>query len=111
MFKPTGTRLLVKRIEPKDTTEGGIHIPDQAKEKGQDGVIIECGDIVVQCEHCGAEEPTRFAKDDHILFGKYAGTPVIIDGEECVVIEEEDVLGIYKKDSAAEAANALLRNE
>ena len=93
MFKPIGPRLLVKRNEPE---EGVIKIPDQAKEASCIGTIITVGDGPVS-ECCGASLGSRYNKEDTILFGWYAGTAIDIDGEEHLVIDEDDVIGIYEE--------------
>jgi len=97
MFKVTGPRLLVRRIKTADKTDAGIHIPDQAKEKGSKGVIVRVGDgPVTEC--CGMPLGSQFNEGDHIMFGKYAGTELVVDGEEHLIIGEEDVLGVFTDD-------------
>ena len=91
-FRPLGDRVLVRRIEEEAKTKGGIIIPDTAKEKPQEGEIIAVGP--------GArdEDGKRIAMDvkagDRILFGKWSGTEVKIDGEDLIIMKESDVLGI-----------------
>ena len=90
--RPLHDRLLVKRIEEKETVKGGIIIPDTAKEKPQEGEVIAVGNGKI------LENGTKLALDvkagDKILFGKYSGTEIKIDGEEFIIMKEEEVLGI-----------------
>ena len=81
-FTPLHDRLLVRRIEDNETVRGGIIIPDSAKEKPQEGEVISVG---------------KGKSNDRILFGKYSGTEIRIDGEEFLIMREEEVLGILKK--------------
>jgi len=93
-FRPLHDRVLVRRIEEDDTTVGGIIIPDTAKEKPQEGEVIAAG------SGTKAEDGTVTALDvkagDLILFGKYSGNEVTIDGEELLIMEESDILGIIE---------------
>jgi chaperonin GroES len=90
--RPLHDRLLVRRIEEKETVKGGIIIPDSAKEKPQEGEIIAAGNGKV------LENGTKLALDvktgDKILFGKYSGTEIKIDGEELLILREDEVLAI-----------------
>ena len=92
--RPLHDRLLVKRIEEKETIKGGIIIPDTAKEKPQEGEVIAVGNGKI------LENGTKLALDvkagDKILFGKYSGTEVKIDGDEHVMLREEDILGVIE---------------
>jgi chaperonin GroES len=100
-FTPLHDRVLVERIESDEKTKGGLIIPDSAKEKPAEGRIVAVG--------AGAkdEDGERIAMDvkagDHILFGKWSGTEVTIDGKELLIMKESDILGIIE-DSAASAA-------
>lgn len=91
-FRPLHDRLLVRRIEAEDKTAGGIIIPDTAQEKPMEGEVLAVG------EGLRAEDGKRIALDvapgDRILFGKWSGTEVKIDGEDLVIMKEADVLGI-----------------
>ena len=91
-FTPLHDRILVKRVEEATTTRGGIIIPDSAKDKPQEGEVISVGKGRVN------EDGKTFAlavKDgDRILFGKYSGTEIKIDGEDFIIMKEEEVLGI-----------------
>lgn len=92
MFTPLHDRVLVRRIEGDEKTSGGLIIPDNAKEKPQEGEVVSVGD--------GARDETgaRIAMDvkagDKILFGKWSGTEIKIDGEELMIMKESDILGI-----------------
>ena len=93
-IRPLQDRILVKRVDEEETTTGGIIIPDSAKEKPQEGLVaavgpgktLESGDIAEIAVKAG----------DRILFSKYAGTEVNLDGEEHLIIREDDVLGILE---------------
>ncbi len=91
-FKPLGDRILIKQLEAKDQTKGGIVLPDTAKEKPQEGQIVAVGPGKTSDE--GKVIPLSLKVGDKILYGKYSGTEVNIDGDEYLIIREEDVLGI-----------------
>ena len=93
-IRPLQDRILVKRIEEEETTKGGIIIPDTAKEKPQEGKIIAVGKGKISED--GKVTPLDVKKGDKILFSKYAGTEVNIDGEEHLIIREDDVLGVVE---------------
>jgi chaperonin GroES len=90
--KPLQDRILVKRIEEEEKTKGGIIIPDAAKEKPQEGKVIAVGDGKVLDN--GTKLKLSVKAGDKILFGKYSGTEIKIDGEEHLILREDDVLGI-----------------
>ena len=92
---PLHDYVLVKRVEEKETTKGGIIIPDTAKEKPQEGEVISVGKGKSNDE--GKVFPLDVKAGDSILFGKYSGTEIKIDGEEFLIMREEEVLGILKK--------------
>jgi chaperonin GroES len=93
-FTPLHDRILVRRVSEGDTTRGGIIIPDSAKEKQQEGEVIAVGSGRVNED--GKVFPLDVKPGDRVLFGKYAGTEIKIDGEEFVILkEEQDVLGIF----------------
>ncbi len=94
-IRPLQDRILVKRIEEEEQTEGGIIIPDTAKEKPIEGKVIAVGKGKVSED--GKIVPLDVKKGDRILFGKYAGTEVKIEGEEHLIMREEDVLGVIEK--------------
>ena len=93
-FKPLADRLLVKRLEEEETKQGGIIIPDTAKEKPQKGEVVEVGPG--RLDDKGKRVSLEVKKGDKILFGKYAGTEVKIGKEEYLIMREDDVLGIVK---------------
>lgn len=90
--KPLGDRVLVKRLEAENKTKGGIIIPDTAKEKPREGKVISVGDGKVD-EH-GKRVPLAVKANDKVLFSSYAGTDIKIEGEEYLIMKEEDVLAI-----------------
>ena len=92
--KPLYDRLLVKRIEEKETRAGGIIIPDTAKEKPMEGKVIAVGTGKVEKD--GKRTPLEVKVGDRILFGKYAGTEIKIDDKEHVILREEEVLGVIE---------------
>jgi chaperonin GroES len=93
-IKPLADRILVKREDPSETVRGGIIIPDTAKEKPQEGRVVAVGPGKVDDE--GKRVPMEVKKGDKILMGKYAGTEVKIDGEEHLIMREDDVLAIIE---------------
>ncbi len=93
-LKPLQDRILVQRIEEEKTTKGGIIIPDTAKEKPAEGKVVAVGNGKVGED--GKRIPLEIKKGDRILFGKYAGTEVKIEGEEYLILREDDVLGIIE---------------
>ena len=94
-FTPLHDRILVRRLEEGETMRGGIIIPDSAKEKPQEGQVISVGKGKSNDE--GKVFPLDVKAGDNILFGKYSGTEIKIDGEEFLIMREEEVLGIVKK--------------
>ncbi len=94
-IRPLQDRILVKRLEGEDKTKGGIIIPDAAKEKPSEGMVMAVGKGKISDN--GKALPLDVKKDDHILFSKYAGTDVTIDGEEYLIMREDDVLGVINK--------------
>jgi chaperonin GroES len=93
-FTPLHDRILVRRIEEGETVRGGIIIPDSAKEKPQEGEVISVGKGKSNDE--GKVFPLDVKSGDRVLFGKYSGTEIKIDGEEFLIMREEEVLGILK---------------
>jgi chaperonin GroES len=91
-FVPLHDRILVRRVEEPETTKSGLIIPDTAKEKPQDGEVIAVGKGKVKDD--GKVIPLEVKPGDRILFGKYAGTDIILDGEDYLIMREEEVLGI-----------------
>ena len=92
---PLHDRIVVRRVEEAETTRGGIIIPDSAKEKPQEGEVIAVGKGKSNDE--GKVFPLDVKAGDRILFGKYSGTEIKIDGEEYLIMREEEVLGIIKR--------------
>jgi len=94
-IRPLQDRILVKRIEEEQKTEGGIIIPDTAKEKPMEGKVVAVGKGKVSED--GKLMPLDLKKGDRILFSKYAGTDVKIEGKEHLIMREDDVLGVIEK--------------
>jgi len=94
-FTPLHDRILVRRVEEGEQLRGGIIIPDSAKEKPQQGEVISVGKGKSNDE--GKTFPLDVKAGDSILFGKYSGTEIKLDGEELLIMREEEVLGIIKK--------------
>jgi chaperonin GroES len=93
-FRPLGDRVLVKRIKEEERTKGGIVIPDTAKEKPQEGKVVSVGKG--KYSEDGKLIPIEVKAGDKILFGKYSGSEVKLNGEEHVIMREEDILGILE---------------
>jgi chaperonin GroES len=92
--RPLHDRILVQRIDEETTSKGGIIIPDTAKEKPQQGKVIAVGGGRVNED--GKVTPLDVKKSDRVLFSKYAGTEVTLDGEEHLILREDDVLAILE---------------
>ena len=93
-IRPLQDRLLVKRLEKDEKSKGGIIIPDTAKEKPQEGEVVAVGKGKVGDD--GKVVPLDVKKGDKILFSKYAGTEIKIDGQEVLIMREDDVLGVIE---------------
>ena len=93
-IRPLQDRIIVKRIEEEETSKGGIIIPDSAKEKPQEGKVIAAGKGKIGED--GKVQPLDVKKGDKVLFSKYAGTEVNIEGDEHLIIREDDVLGVVE---------------
>jgi chaperonin GroES len=91
-LRPLQDRLLVQRVKEEEKTKGGIIIPDTAKEKPAEGKVVAVGKGKVDDK--GKPIPMEVKKGDRILFGKYSGTEIKIEGEEYLIMREDDVLGI-----------------
>ena len=104
-IRPLQDRILVQRIEEEETTKGGIIIPDTAKEKPSEGKVVAVGKGKVSED--GKVHPLDVKKGDRILFSKYAGTEVKVDGEEHIIIREDDVLGIVGVGRSFEMAKEI----
>jgi chaperonin GroES len=93
-LRPLQDRLLVKRLEEKEQVQGGIIIPDTAKEKPQEAKVLAVGPGRVTDD--GKVQPIEIKVGDTVVFGKYAGTEVKIDGDDLLIIREDDVLGVLE---------------
>ena len=91
-FRPLGDRVLVRRVEEESKTKGGIIIPDTAKEKPQEGEVVSVGPGARDDK--GVVNALELKAGDRILFGKWSGTEVKIDGEDLIIMKESDVLGV-----------------
>ena len=93
-FRPLHDRVLVRRVEAEEKTAGGIIIPDTAKEKPQEGEIVAVGNGAI------GDDNERVALDvkvgDRVLFGKWSGTEVTVDGEELLIMKESDIMGVLE---------------
>ncbi|MDD2390268.1 MAG: co-chaperone GroES [Desulfobacterales bacterium] len=92
--RPLNDRILVKRVEEETTTKGGIIIPDTAKEKPAEGKIIAAGNGKLADD--GKRIPLEVKIGDRVLFGKYSGTEIKIEGDEYLIMREDDVLGVIE---------------
>ncbi len=101
-FRPLHDRVLVRRIDAEEKTAGGIIIPDTAKEKPQEGEIIAAGPGARN--ELGQLVPLDVKTGDRVLFGKWSGTEVKIDGQDYLIMKESDLLGVVEKTSALKAA-------
>ena len=101
-FRPLHDRVLIKRLEQDEKTAGGIIIPDTAKEKPQEGEVIAVG-AGMRTED-GKVHPLDVKAGDRVLFGKWSGTEVKIDGVEYIIMKESDIMGILDSSSAKKKA-------
>ena len=97
-FRPLHDRVLVRRVKEEEKSKGGIIIPDTVKEKPQEGKIVAVGSGARSEE--GKVTPLDVKAGDRVLFGKWSGTEVTIDGEELIIMKESDILGIVEKTPA-----------
>ena len=93
-FRPLGDRVLVKRVEEESKTKGGIIIPDTAKEKPQEGEVVSVGPGAR--DESGKIQPLDVKAGDKILFGKWSGTEVKLDGKDLLIMKESDILGVLE---------------
>ena len=93
-IRPLHDRVIVKRIEEEETTKGGIIIPDTAKEKPSEGKVVSVGNGKIGDD--GKRIPLEIKKGDRILFGKYSGSDVKIEGEEYLIMREDDILCVIE---------------
>ena len=107
-FRPLHDRVVVKRLEGEEKTKGGIIIPDSAKEKPQEGKIVAVGPGAR--DESGKLVPLDVKAGDRILFGKWSGTEVKIDGEDLLIMKESDILGIVELTTPSTAKPKFLRS-
>jgi chaperonin GroES len=103
-FRPLHDQILVKRIEAEEKTRGGIIIPDTAKEKPIEGEVLAVGPGAR--DENGAVQPLDVQVGDRVLFGKWSGTEVIIEGEDRLIMKETDVFGVIEDDAHSSARAA-----
>ncbi|MCG8504940.1 MAG: co-chaperone GroES [Sphingomonadales bacterium] len=101
-FRPLHDRVLVRRLDSEEKTAGGIIIPDTAQEKPQEGEVVAVGPGAKNEQ--GVVAPLDVKAGDRILFGKWSGTEVKVDGEELLIMKESDIMGIIEGNAAAKAA-------
>ena len=101
-FRPLGDRVLVRRVEEEEKTKGGIIIPDTAKEKPQEGEVLAVGPGAR--DESGKLQALDVRAGDRILFGKWSGTEVKLNGEDLLIMKESDILGVLEPEKAAKAA-------
>ena len=101
-FRPLHDRVVVRRVKSEEKTKGGIIIPDTAQEKPMEGVIVAVGPG--GRDEAGKLIPIDVAKGDTVLFGKWSGTEVKIDGEELLIMKESDIMGVVEGKSAGRKA-------
>jgi chaperonin GroES len=101
-IRPINDRIIVQRIEEEEQMRGGLYIPDTAKEKPQEGKVIAVGNGKLL--ENGSRTPIDIKAGDKVLFGKYAGTEVKLDGEEYLILREDDVLGVIEDATKGKAA-------
>jgi chaperonin GroES len=97
-FRPLHDRVVVRRIEPEEKSKGGIIIPDTAKEKPQEGEIVAVGPGAR--DENGQLQPLGVKTGDRVLFGKWSGTEVRIDGQDLLIMKESDIMGVIEETSA-----------
>jgi chaperonin GroES len=100
--RPLHDRILLKRIEEKESIKGGIIIPDTAKEKPQEGLVVAVGNGKIL--ENGTKISLEVKEGDRVLFGKYSGTEIKVDGEEYLIVREDDVLGILTESAKSKAS-------
>jgi chaperonin GroES len=98
-FRPLHDRVVIRRLDGEEKTKGGIIIPDTAKEKPQEGEVVAVG--AGARNETGKLVPLDVKAGDRVLFGKWSGTEVKIDGEELIIMKESDIMGVIEKSAAA----------
>jgi chaperonin GroES len=98
-IKPLHDRVIVKRIEETENMRGGLYIPDTAKEKPQEGEVIAVGEG--KYKEDGTRQTLDVKEGDRVLFGKYSGSEIKLDGEEFLIMREDEILGVIERAGAA----------
>ncbi len=106
-LRPLHDRVVIKRAEEKEQMVGGLYVPDTAKEKPQQGEVIAVGEGRIL--ENGERVPPELKVGDQVLFGKYSGTEVKIDGEEYLIMRESDIFGVVEAAEKAQSASAQKR--
>ena len=101
-FRPLHDRVLIRRVESEEKSAGGIIIPDTAKEKPMEGEVVAAGPGARGDD--GNVQPMDLKAGDRVLFGKWSGTEVKLDGEELIIMKESDVMGVIERDDVARKA-------
>jgi chaperonin GroES len=104
-FRPLHDRVVVRRVDAEEKTKGGIIIPDTAKEKPQEGEIIAAGPGAR--DESGKIQPLDVKAGDRVLFGKWSGTEVRIDGEDLLIMKESDLMGVVEQTMAKKIKNLV----
>jgi chaperonin GroES len=101
-FRPLHDRVLIQRVESEEKSAGGIIIPDTAKEKPMEGEVVAAGPGARGED--GKLQPMELKAGDRVLFGKWSGTEVKLEGEELIIMKESDIMGVIERDDAARKA-------
>jgi chaperonin GroES len=101
-FRPLHDRVLIRRVGSEEKTVGGIIIPDTAQEKPMEGEVVAAGPGARNEE--GVIQPLEVKAGDRVLFGKWSGTEVKLEGEELIIMKESDIMGVIERDDAARKA-------
>ena len=101
-FRPLHDRVVVRRLEGEEKTKGGIIIPDTAKEKPQEGEIVAVGPGAR--DESGKLQPLDVKAGDRVLFGKWSGTEIKLDGEDLIIMKESDIMGVLETASSSKKA-------
>ena len=101
-FRPLHDRVLIRRVESEEKSAGGIIIPDTAKEKPMEGEVVAAGPGARGED--GKLQPMELKAGDRVLFGKWSGTEVKLEGEELIIMKESDIMGVIERDDAARKA-------
>jgi chaperonin GroES len=93
-IKPLGDQILIRRVEAENTTKGGIVLPESAKEKPKEGIVLALGDG--RLLDSGERKPFQVKLEDRVLFSSYAGTEIKIDGEDLLLVREDEILAVIE---------------